>query len=84
MNILKRFGLELKIILLNLSPYYLSLSPAPPSLLLLKKERRNKERKGKERKGYVLEKICMPGSGEAIPLYEKKLTKISGTKKIDF
>ena len=68
---LKRFGLELKNILLNLSPYYLSLSPAPPSLLLLKKERRNKERKGKERKGYVyvLEKICMPGSGEEMAWY---------------
>jgi hypothetical protein len=68
---LKGCGLELEIILLNLSPYYLSLSPDPPSLLLLKKERRNKERKGKERKGYVyvLEKICMPGSGEEMAWY---------------
>ena len=50
---LKRCVLVLTIISLNLYQYYSFSSPHPPSLLLLKKERRNKERKGKERIGSV-------------------------------
>ena len=66
-----RCVLVLIIISLNYSPYYVSLSPHPPSLLLLKKERRNKERKGKERKGYILVRMefCMGRSGEKSTWY---------------